>query len=112
MGILSMSWLIITPLILWIGWKAYAGAKANGTWSNKVFFGVLLGSAVLCTLISIPIYLIPPATMQAHFGITMIAFLTVVTAGVVVITIYANRWWKSVLLKRSGQNPSGPSGPA
>ena len=52
------------------------------------------------------------ATMQAHFGITMIAFLTVITAGVVVITIYANRWWKSVLLKRSGENPSGPSGPA
>jgi membrane-bound ClpP family serine protease len=107
-----MSWLIITPLILWVGWKAYAGAKATGTWSNKVFFGVLLGIAMLVALIMIPIFLIPPATMQAHVGIAVIAILAVITAGVFVITIYANRWWKSVLLKRSGQNPSNPSGPA
>jgi accessory gene regulator protein AgrB len=108
-----MSWLIITPLIvLLVGWKAYAGAKSTGTWSNKVFFGVLLAIAVLCTLISIPMFLIPPATMQAHVGITVIAILAAITAGVVVITIYANRWWKSVLAKRYGQNPPNPSGPA
>ncbi len=107
-----MSWLFITPLILLVGWRAYAGAKATGTWSNKVFLGVMLGVAVLCALISIPIYLIPQATMQAHFGIAMTAFLVVITAGVVVITIYTNRWWKSVLAKRSGQNSSNPPGPA
>jgi hypothetical protein len=112
MGILSMSWLIITPLILWIGWKAYAGAKATGTWSNKEFFGVLLGLAVLVALTMIPIFLIPQATMEAHIGLAMTGILAIIAAGVVVITIYANRWRKSMLLKRSGQNPSGPSGPA
>ncbi len=107
-----MSWLIITPLILWIGFKAYAGAKASGTWSNKVFLGVMLGVAVVVALISIPIFLIPQATMQAHFGIAMTAFFVVIGGGVTVITIYANRWWKSVLQKRDGQSPSNPSGPA
>jgi NhaP-type Na+/H+ or K+/H+ antiporter len=107
-----MGWLAMTLLILWVGWKAYAGAKATGTWSNKVFLGVMLGVAVLGVIISVPIFLIPQDTFSAHPGITMISFLVVIAAGVIVITIYTNRWWKSVLAKRYGQNPPNPPGPA
>jgi hypothetical protein len=107
-----MSWLFITPIIFWIGWRAFTGAKSNGTWSNKVFFGVLLAMAALCSLIVIPIFFVPQAAMQAHVGLTVTVFLVVIIAGVVVITVFANRWMKSVLLKRSAQNPPNPPGPA
>jgi hypothetical protein len=106
-----MSSLVIVLFVLWAGWQAYWSAKKAGVWSTKVFLGVLLGAAVLIALISVPIYLIPPATMQAHFGLALTGILSAIGAGVVVITIYANRWWKGVLLKRSGQDPSGPPGP-
>jgi hypothetical protein len=106
-----MTWLLFTLFVLWVGWKAYIGAKAAGTWSNKVFFGILGGSAVLIAIIAVPINLIPQSTLQAHFGLTLFILLFVITAGVVEITIYANRWWKRVLLERAGQNPSDPVGP-
>jgi hypothetical protein len=109
-----MGSLVIVLFVLWAGWRAYWGAKKAGVWSTKVFLGVLLGIAVLIALISIPIYLIPPAAMQAHIGLALTGILSAIGAGVVVITIYTNRWWKSVLQKRSGQNSSGPpdsSGP-
>ncbi len=107
-----MTWLLLTLFVLWVGWKAYLGAKATGTWSNKVFFGILGAVAVLGVIIAVPINLIPQSTMQAHFGLTLSILLFVITVGVVEITIYANRWWKRVLLERASQNPSDPANSA
>jgi len=107
-----MGSLVTILFVLWVGWKAYIGAKATGTWSNKVFFGILGVTVVLIGLIMLPIVLIPMSTLQAHFGLTLFGLLFAITVVVVEVTIYANRWWKRVLLERSNQNSSDPARPA
>lgn len=101
-GIPIMVSLIITVFVLLSGWHAYRSAKKSGVWSNKVFFGILLAVLAFTALISVPIYFIPPATADAHFGLIITCWVAAIAIAVSVITIYANRWWKSVLLRRSG----------
>jgi Kef-type K+ transport system membrane component KefB len=99
-----MSALVITLFVLWSGWHAYRSAKKSGTWSNKVFFGVLVAALAFTCLISIPIYLLPSSTTDAHFGLVLTCMLLAVAIAVTVITIYANRWWKAELLRRAGKD--------
>jgi|ERR1017187_2395876 hypothetical protein len=99
-----MGGLIITLFVLWIGWRAYSSAKKTGTWSNKVFFGVLGGALALTGLISIPLYFLSWSTMNAHIGLFVTCILLGIGIGVTVITIFANRWWKAELLRRAGKD--------
>jgi magnesium-transporting ATPase (P-type) len=95
---------IITALVLWTGWRAYVSARHAGTWSNKVFFMALLGAAVLCVVISLPIIFISQSTLQAHEGLAITWLLLVVAVGDTSLAIFLKRWRKRDALKRSGQN--------
>jgi hypothetical protein len=96
--------LIVTLLVLWSGWRAYRNARRDGTWSNKQFLVTLLGALGLCAVISFPMIFVSPSTMQAHQGLSIASILLAIAVGVTWLTIYANRWRKRELLKRSGQN--------
>ena len=41
----------LTFIVLLIGWLAYSRAKRSGTWSNKLFFGVLGAMLLLVAVI-------------------------------------------------------------
>ena len=98
-----MAAVVITVFVLLSGWHAYRSAKKSGVWSNKVFFGILLAALAFTALISIPIYFIPQSFADTHFGLVLACWLSAIAIAVSVITVYANRWWKSVL-KRSGND--------
>jgi magnesium-transporting ATPase (P-type) len=95
---------IITALVLWTGWRAYVTARHEGTWSNKVFFMALLGIAALCALISLPIILISPGTLQAHEVLAIVCLLVVIAVGDTSLAVYLKQWRKRDDLKRAGQN--------
>jgi len=99
-----MGSLLIAVFVLLCGWQAYRSAKKSGTWSNKVFFGILAAALALSGLVSIPIYFLSWSTMDEHFGLVITSMLLTIGIGVTVITIYANRWWKAELLKRAGKD--------
>jgi hypothetical protein len=95
--------LVIALLVLGVGLRAYLGAKQSGTWSNKVFFGVLGAIVALTALVMIPMYFLSWSAMNAHIGLLVTCMLLGIGIGVTVITIFANRWWKAELLKRAGK---------
>jgi len=96
--------LIITLLILGTGWRAYQNARRGGTWSNKQFLVTLLGTLGLGAVISLPIILVTAKTAQAHEGFFIVSLLLAIALGVILLTIYMNRWRKRDLLRRSGQD--------
>ncbi len=94
----------LTLMVLFIGWRAYYGAKKAGTWSNKIFFGVLLAAALLCAVIVTPFLFLSSDTMAANSGLVITCMLLAIAAGVTVIAIFSNRWRKRELLKHSSKN--------
>lgn len=96
--------LIMSLMVVGIGWQAYRKARRDETWSNKQFFGVFLGTLGLCAVIAFLIVFISPAKMQAHEGLAIFSILLSIAVGIIVLTLYANRWRKRDLLKRAGQN--------
>jgi hypothetical protein len=96
--------LYVTLIVLFIGWRAYHSAKKSGTWSYKVFFGVLLATLLLCAIVTAPFFFVSPDTMQAHPGLFIISILLAIAAGVTLIAFYSNRWRKRELFKRSGKD--------
>jgi hypothetical protein len=104
MSIIKLIMLLISLMVDAVGWQAYRKALRDGTWFNKQFLGVLLGALGLGAVIALPIVFISPAKMQAHEGLAIFSILLAIAVGVIVLTIYANRWWKRDLLKRAGQN--------
>ncbi len=104
-----MGFPILSILVLLIGSQAYRSAKQSRAWPNKVFLRVMFGATVLIALIAIAICFIPQAAIQAHFSLTLFGILFTIAAGVIAITIYANRSRKRVFLDRSGQSSSSPA---
>jgi hypothetical protein len=94
---------IVVALVLLGALGVYQRAKQNGIWSNKQFFVVLLAALALFFAVSAPLIFLSPATLDAHPGLVMGGMLLVIFAGVLLITIYANRWKKRQELKRATQ---------
>lgn len=84
--------LIITILVLWTGWRAYRSARAAGTWSNKKFALVMLLTLALCAVVSLPLLLISPETLQQHAVFATVTLVIAIGIGVTVLAIYAKRW--------------------
>jgi len=100
-----MMQVVIFLLVAIAGWRAYVKARTDGTWSTKQFLVTLLWALGLCAAISfLIVFTMNSKTMQAHEGLSMAIIFTAIAAGVVAITIYANRWKKREELKRSAQN--------
>ena len=83
--------LIRLLMLLCVGGQAYERAKAEGTWSWKLFFLALLGIAAICGA-SIPLLIISGYTLHAghtiagSFGIVGAALLMI--SGIVLLAIW------------------------
>ncbi len=83
--------LLTLLVVLLVGWHAYARARAEGTWSWKLFFLVLLGAAVILG-VSIPLLLISGDALNAGHtlagtaGIVCAALFTI--SGIVLLVVW------------------------
>jgi H+/Cl- antiporter ClcA len=91
---------IIVLLSLGVAAGAYLRAREEGTWSNKQFLAVLLLGLGVAAVGSLPLALAPWSTVDAHQGLFVTLQLATILAGVIVITIYANRWRRRTLAQR------------
>jgi len=75
--------LIRLLMLLFVGRQAYGRAKAERTWSWKLFFLVLLGVAVICGA-SIPLLIVSGYALNA--GRTLAGSVSVVCAALLMIS--------------------------
>jgi protein-S-isoprenylcysteine O-methyltransferase Ste14 len=89
-----MSYFIITVLVLWTGWRAYANARREGTWSNKKFLLALLVALGLTAVILLPVIVLPMSTLQSHEGLYIGSLLVVIAVAETLYILNKSRWKK------------------
>ncbi|HUJ32680.1 MAG TPA: hypothetical protein VLY23_15470 [Candidatus Acidoferrum sp.] len=89
-----MAAFLLVLLALAVAFHFWAKARLEGTWTTARFLALVFGALALAAIVSLPVMLVSPSTLQAHEGLAIALMLVAITAGVVLLAVCANRWKK------------------